>query len=191
MMKKFKTKIFFLIIFFSTSFLWAGIKDNAEKIIKDNFYDPVKVVFIGKIDLPKEAEKIAVKIKQPFFADHIFAWQVLDNNNKEVKGYAMLDHVLGKVRPITFLVILNKKGIIEKTAIIKYRENYGGMVQAKRWNDQFIGLSTESSFILGEDISGISGATISVKSVTKGIHKIVKLFSFIFKSNPYKKLIAK
>lgn len=188
MFKKFKMRIFFLVFLFfiDYDFSWAGIKEDAEKIIIGNFDDSVEITFLGKIALPREIKKkIEMQIKQSFFRDHVFAWQILGDKKKEgkkVKSYAILDHVLGKVRPITFLVILNKKGIVEKTAVVKYRENHGGMVKAKRWNDQFIGLSRNSNFVIGEEISGISGATISVKSMTRGIHKVVELYPFILKS---------
>jgi len=37
----------------------------------------------------------------------------------------------------------------------------------------------ESDFVVGKDVSGISGATISVNSVTKGIKKLTLLLNEI------------
>ena len=58
------------------------------------------------------------------------------------------------------------------TFIIKYRESYGGEVGNKSWLNQFINYSDKSDYKVGASISGISGATISVHSVSKGIHKL-------------------
>lgn len=180
-----------LVLLAGYNYSWAGLKEDAENIIQDDFQSSVEVVFLGKVNLPKEKKIVEKKVKQSFWMDYIFAWQIFEEKkqknltskeNKKSIGYAFLDHVLGKVRPITFLVILDKEGVIKKTAIVKYREDYGGMVKEKRWNKQFIGFSEISNFAVGEEIDGISGATISVKSVTKGIHKIVLLFPFVINS---------
>ena len=94
-------------------------------------------------------------------------------------AFAFLDNVLGKSMPITFIVLLNVKGEIINANVIKYREAYGGEVASKIWLSQFIGLNSHSSYKLNQDIDGISGATISVNSLSKGINKITSLFSII------------
>ncbi len=68
---------------------------------------------------------------------------------------------------------------IISSSIIKYREPYGGGIVNLNWNDQFVGKDRNSDFEVGEDIQGISGATISVNSVTKGINKLCLLISEI------------
>jgi Na+-translocating ferredoxin:NAD+ oxidoreductase RnfG subunit len=90
-----------------------------------------------------------------------------------------MDNVLGKSMPITFLVILNNEGSILATEVIKYREAYGGEVGNKNWLAQFTHFSDTSDFKLGKNIDGISGATISVNSLSKGIQKIATLFPLI------------
>jgi Na+-translocating ferredoxin:NAD+ oxidoreductase RnfG subunit len=47
------------------------------------------------------------------------------------------------------------------------------------WNEQFTGKNSGSDFTVGESVNGISGATISVNSVTKGIRKIALLYEEI------------
>ena len=81
--------------------------------------------------------------------------------------------------PITFMVILDKNGSIINTSIIKYREAYGGEVGNERWLAQFVNRNNNSSYKVGKNIDGITGATISVNSLSKGIQKIVLLFSHI------------
>ena len=52
--------------------------------------------------------------------------------------------------------------------ILVYRESYGGEIASWRWLRQFIGLSNENTMKLGDDIQGISGATISCQAATNG-----------------------
>jgi len=90
-----------------------------------------------------------------------------------------LDNVIGKSMPITFFVLLDVEGNIISTNIIKYREPYGGSVSNENWNQQFTGKNSSSDFTVGKSVNGISGATISVNSVTKGIRKITLLYEEI------------
>ena len=78
--------------------------------------------------------------------------------------------------PITFLVIVKIDGRIITSEVIKYRDRYGGEVGNKNWLAQFTHFSDTSNFKLGKNIDGISGATISVNSLSKGIQKIAVLF---------------
>ncbi len=70
-------------------------------------------------------------------------------------------------------------GKILNIEIIKYRESYGGAIQERNWLNQFRGKGIDSQFKIGKEISSISGATISVNSVTTGIKKLSMLYSFI------------
>jgi len=81
--------------------------------------------------------------------------------------------------PITFMVILNIDGEIENVNVIKYREAYGSEVGSKSWLQQFINFNNNSDYNIGKDIDGISGATISVKSISKGMKKITTLYPLI------------
>ena len=90
-----------------------------------------------------------------------------------------MDNVIGKSMPITFLVILNNEGAILASKVIKYREAYGGEVGSKNWLAQFTNFTDTSQITVGKNIDGISGATISVNSLSKGIQKIAVLFPLI------------
>ena len=79
--------------------------------------------------------------------------------------------------PITFLVIFDDSGKIILTDIVKYREPYGGAVQNENWTAQFKKKDSNSGYKVGTDIDGITGATISVKSVSKGIYKLSLLYN--------------
>ena len=110
-------------------------------------------------------------------------YQIRSDNKLVALG--LLDNVKGKAMPITFMVLFDLNGNIISSGIIKYREQYGGAVSNKEWNIQFKHKNSESGFAVGKDVSSISGATISVNSVTKGIHKLTLLINHIIENNEY------
>ena len=109
--------------------------------------------------------------------DHIYVWEITRSDT--IVGIAILDNVLGKSLPITFLSCFNSDGQLIKAHIVKYREDYGYEVGNKRWLNQFIGLDVNSDFIIGKNIDGISGATISVNSVTRGINRSAIIVEYL------------
>jgi Na+-translocating ferredoxin:NAD+ oxidoreductase RnfG subunit len=122
-------------------------------------------------------KKVENQVKQKFYRDKLYYWTI--SKDDTTIAYAFLDNVIGKSMPITFLVILNINGNIINSKVIKYREAYGGEVGNIRWLKQFINRNKNSRYNVGKDINGISGATISVKSITKGIQKITTLFPLV------------
>jgi len=160
-------------------FLSGGspIRDATEKYIISQFDVDVSInMHTLKLDTELKA-LVQNKVKQRFYRDELYYWTI--SNNDTTIAYALMDNVLGKSMPITFLVILNNGGSILATEIIKYREAYGGEVGNKNWLAQFTHFSDTSDFKLGKNIDGISGATISVNSLSKGIQKIATLFPLI------------
>ena len=153
-----------------SSFLISSeIMDKTEIIIKE--FLPNHISINHKIHkISKESKKSQNIVKQKFFRDELNIWKIQINDS--TYNYAILDNVKGKSMPITFLTIFNENEEVINTAIIKYREAYGGEVKSKSWLNQFINYSDTSDYKIGNGISGISGATISVHSVSKGIHKL-------------------
>ena len=169
-----------LIILFLCFFLIPGeIKDNTLIAIK-SFYGKDTKIVSKTFKIPKTTKKeIQNKVRQKFYRDKIYYWVI--KKNGEIKGYALLDNSIGKTQPITYLVIFNLNGEVINSKIIKYRESYGGQVKSKKWLRQFNGMKKDSLYSHPKDITGITGATLSVKSVTKGISKLSLLLPHIIK----------
>tara|TARA_A100001011_G_scaffold400667_2_gene517375 strand:- start:4178 stop:4753 length:576 start_codon:yes stop_codon:yes gene_type:complete len=169
-------------ILFILSFLYSSeIKERTIDSIKSFFNEEIEI-FDKKFKIPKKTKnEIQNKIKQNFFRDQIFYW-IIKKNKQEI-GYALLDNSIGKSMPITYLVIFNANQEIIHSEIIKYRESYGGEVSGKSWLNQFNGMTRDSLYTFPKDIAGISGATISVRSVTKGFSKLSLLLPYIIKQS--------
>jgi len=166
-----------LVFCFIGTGLHGGIKEDVRKIIRTEYGKSI-VFSMKKILLDKEVKaKIEQKVRQRFFKDFIYVWTI--EIKKGEKVYGLLDNVKGKSMPITFLVIFDSKGNILNSNVIKYREPYGGEISSPKWMNQFKGRNASSHFAVGNDIDGISGATISVYSMATGVMKLSLLFPLI------------
>jgi Na+-translocating ferredoxin:NAD+ oxidoreductase RnfG subunit len=94
-----------------------------------------------------------------------------------VLGFAQVRNVKGKDQPITYLVAVDPAGRLRDVDILVYREPYGGEVAYEPWRRQFRGKAADSPLVVGRDIQGISGATISVNAVTAGVRRAVAAFA--------------
>ena len=150
-------------------FLIGGIREDADELIFSTYGEDIRVDF-KKWNPPQEIKIYSEKkARSRFMFDHVYVWKISESNS--LVGVAILDNVLGKSLPITYLTCFNMDGQLINAHIVKYREDYGYEVGNKRWLNQFIGLGINSDFIIGKNIDGISGATISVNSVTRGINR--------------------
>ena len=168
-------------LFISSLIISSEIKESSVKAIQ-NFYNDSIEVISKKFKIPKKIKKeIQGKVKQKFFRDQIYYW-IIKKDDRNI-AYALLDNSIGKSMPITYLVIFDSNQQIVHSRIIKYREGYGGEVAGKKWLAQFNGMKRDSIYKFPENIAGISGATISVRSVTKGFGKLSLLLPHIIKEN--------
>jgi len=170
-------KYMILFIFVSNFISSNEIQKKTEQIINQEFGKNVKIEFIKYI-IPTEIKKeIERNAKQKFFSESTIIWSIKENDSLLAVG--IMDNVFGKAQPITFITFFNLEGIILSNHIVKYREEHGGAVSNYNWNKQFIGKTLDSEF---NDIDAISGATISVNAIKKGVLKLVLLFRTLNKS---------
>ena len=87
-----------------------------------------------------------------------------------LQGYVFIGTAPSKTDSFEYLVLLDKDLVIVKAKVLVYREDYGGEIGSKRWLSQFISKNRDSILGYGEEITAISGATISVKSMTASIN---------------------
>ncbi|MDH5367573.1 MAG: FMN-binding protein [Cyclobacteriaceae bacterium] len=93
------------------------------------------------------------------------------NNGEKLQGYMFLSKAPSRYDHFDYMLIYTPELNIKSAQILVYRESYGGEIGSVRWLKQFIGLNKQNTFELGEDIQGISGATVSCQAATKGFKK--------------------
>jgi hypothetical protein len=77
----------------------------------------------------------------------------------------VLDEV-GKDLPITVGVVV-ENNYIKSLRVLTYRENRGGEVSTPSFTDQFNGVTLTSDDALDQSIDGITGATLSVRALSR------------------------
>lgn len=103
----------------------------------------------------------------------------------EVVGYAFIDNVIGRSRPITFMVrIDHPEGVIAHYEIMIYREMLGHSVRKGPFRKQFYGKSIEDPLRYGEDLRLLTGATMSAEGLLKGFRKHLYLYEYYLKDLP-------
>ena len=158
-------------------FLIGGIREDAEELIFSSYGKDIQVDF-KKWNLPQEIKIYSEnKSRSRFMFDHIYVWKISEFDS--LVGVAILDNVLGKSLPITYLTCFNMDGQLINAHIVKYREDYGYEVGNRRWLNQFLGLVASSDYNVGINIDGISGATISVNSVSRGINRSAIIIEYL------------
>lgn len=104
-------------------------------------------------------------------------------NNSQLIGYAFVSKADSKTDEFDYLVLFDTELIIKKTKVLVYREDYGGEIGSKRWLQQFIGKDKKDDLKYGRDIIAISGATISARSFTIAINKLMKSIEILTQNN--------
>jgi len=101
----------------------------------------------------------------------------LDDADKPM-GAVVIGNEIGRSYPITFMVVLNTDGTVKDVEIMVYREPHGWEVRFESFMSQFFGRDASDPF---DNINNITGATLSVRSMTKGVKKAVAEFQVIYK----------
>jgi len=104
-------------------------------------------------------------------------------SDKILVGYSYYSKAPSLYNLYDYLIILDVNLKIKKSKILVYREDYGGEIASKRWLKQFIGKSSLDSFLYSKDISAISGATISVKSMINVVENFMSSIKILDEKN--------
>ena len=147
------------VAFVFTAPVWAieDIYQLPEDFLAETFSGDVpdpKVLWITKVRRPA-VEKV---LGHPYWTLRVRYWQ---RDNRTV--WILED--IGKVKPITVGYVVSN-GVIERVKVLIYRESHGWEVRYPFFTDQFKGRRLRNT-VLDERIDGISGATLSVNTLTR------------------------
>ncbi|MBI3995266.1 MAG: FAD:protein FMN transferase [Nitrospirae bacterium] len=101
-------------------------------------------------------------------------------------GYGVVLNVIGKERPITFMIGVSPQARIIGIEVMIYRESQGSEIRSKRFMKQFMGKTVDAPLKLGRDIDGISGATLSSRSTAYAVKKALALTQVVYGINAEK-----
>ena len=119
---------------------------------------------------------MAQKLKQLVAPAKPTIWEPLyisfvARKQQKIIGYAVICEEIGRHRPITFIVAVTPEGKVRDAAIMAYRESQGDEVRHKSFLAQFAGKALKNPIMPHQDIRNISGATLSVRALARGVRK--------------------
>ncbi len=116
---------------------------------------PLKTLWLSG-ELQQRLHKV---FGHPYKSLRLRYWQ------QDAKSAWVLEEI-GKELPITLGVVVNGASI-EQIRILTYRESRGGEVRHPFFTEQFEGAQLGADDTLDRQIDGITGATLSVRAVTR------------------------
>jgi H+/Na+-translocating ferredoxin:NAD+ oxidoreductase subunit G len=93
----------------------------------------------------------------------------------QVDGYALIQNTIGKHKPMTYMVGVDRTGTCTNVEVLVFREAKGSEVRTKRFNAQYEGKTVYDPVRINKDIINISGATMSVRSISAGVKRVLVL----------------
>lgn len=142
-----------------------GIKimfPKSERIRKD-------VIRLGSEKKSLIEERIGWKFPEESFEVYI------GETGTQIDGYAVVQNTIGKHKPMTYMVGVDNQGFVSDIELLVFREARGSEVRQKRFNAQYEGKSVLDPVRINKDIINISGATMSVRSMSAGIKRVLVL----------------
>ena len=137
---------------------------GADKIKKDRVWlTKEQILAIEKINMFKLVEKR-------------FTFYTGIKNGKPM-GSMLIDNIIGKSFPITFMTVLNTDGTVRDVEIMIYRESQGWEVKYDSFLSQFFGKDSSSD---RRKILTITGATLSVNALKLGVYKAMAAYEVLY-----------
>lgn len=143
--------------------------------------DALKVMFPNSQRIRKEI--LSLSLDQKRLVESAIGWKFpeesfevyIGETGTAIDGYAMVQNTIGKHKPMTYMVGVDSKGRISNVELLVFRESRGSEVGTKRFNYQYEGKTVLDPIRINKDIINISGATMSVRSMSAGIKRVVVL----------------
>ncbi|MCF7958397.1 MAG: FMN-binding protein [Phycisphaerae bacterium] len=102
-------------------------------------------------------------------------------SEKGTVGYMVNKQVASRSGPFWIVVYLGTDGVVKQARILSYPYTHGRAVQSEKFTVQFTHKGPGDAIRLGEDIDGMSGATMSSRAMTQGVHDAVAIVGRAFK----------
>ena len=122
---------------------------------------------------PEKKELIEQRIGWKF-PEESFELYIGETGDK-VDGYAMIHNTIGKYKHMTYMVGVDPKGVCTDVELLVFRDAKGSEVGKKRFNSQYDGRTVSDPIRINKDIINISGATMSVRSMSAGVKRVLVL----------------
>jgi len=143
--------------------------------------DAVKIMLAKSERIRKEVIRLSQEKKDVIeqrigwkFSEESFELYIGETGDK-IDGYAMVHNTIGKHKHMTYMVGVDNRGACTDVELLVFREAKGSEVGRKRFNAQYEGKIVSDPIRINKDIINISGATMSVRSISAGVKRVLVL----------------
>lgn len=169
--------LLYLLLFFFQASLFGQ-----ERTLQLRLHNAVDIA-LGQEDvtleeLPVNDAAIRKEVPTDLSKDRLYKLRI----QSKLKGYAYLGSAPSKERDFDYVLIFNPQLTLIKAKVLIYRETFGRAIETPRWLQQFEGMTPTSSPKFGNNIDGISGATISARSMTRAVAQALKTIDTLHKA---------
>lgn len=158
--------------------------NHAEVFMSEE--DAVKIMLPKSQQVRKEVLRLTAAQKDTVeqrigwkFPEDAFDLYIGETNGK-VDGYAMVHNTIGKHKHMTYMVGVDGKGECTDVELLVFREAKGSEVGRKRFNSQYEGKTVSDPIRINKDIINLSGATMSVRSISAGVKRVLVLVDELY-----------
>ena len=162
---------------------WLNAKELGHLEIYFTEEEAAKVMFPNSETIRKEI--LPLTPAQKIFVQQTIGWKFpetsftvyIGETKGKIDGYAMVQNTIGKHRPITYMVGTDASGICNNFEVLVYREARGNEIATARFNYQYEGKNLFDPIRINRDIINITGATMSVRSASAGVKRVLVLIN--------------
>lgn len=152
---------------------------HAEVFLSEE--EALTVMFPKSKKIKKEVIELTAQQKQ--LIESRIGWKFPENGfevyigeaGEKLEGYAMIHNTIGKHKPMTYMVGVDPRGHVTNVELMVFREARGSEIGRKRFNYQYEGKTVVDPVRINKDIINISGATMSVRSMSAGVKRVLVL----------------
>lgn len=128
---------------------------------------------------PEQERSIALSLRYRLASRTQRVWRGVSGARTD--GYAMVLNEIGKEQYITFITGVTPDFRVQRVALMVFRENRGWEVEDARFTNQFRGKTSSDRLIVGADINGITGATLSSQALCRGTKKALVICETLYR----------
>ena len=163
------------ILLFLSGLLIQELPKNIRKKVKKEI---ISTYSIESFDMKmlSFSDEVCSQLPASFKDQNLFEIYSGDIHN----GFGYVGKAPSRDDHFDYLILFDNDFVILKSKILIYREDYGGEIGSKRWLKQFTGRTKNDHLKLNEDIVAISGATISVRSMTLAVDNVLRSLEILY-----------
>jgi len=159
----------------------AQLSQNSEQIYATESH-ALKQIFTHPNSITKK--ELTLSPEQITMIEGLLGWSLTQTHFSYYLGkknnqntVAFIINELGKHEPMTLMIAVNIEitSKIDSLVMLVYREAIGSEVRKKRFLRQFIQKTLHHPIAVDQDITGITGATVSSWSVAAAVRKALAL----------------